>query len=146
FAISYTPSASALATLRSRSAARPLPDRTLLAFGDPAYGTARGADSERGFDFTPLPQTRAEIMGIRSLYPPNSSRIYLGAEAREENVKAEQLDQFRFIHFAAHGHYDEEQPARSGIVLSASADPKQDGVLEVPEIMRLRLRAEMVSL
>ena len=139
FAVGYAPSASVLAALRSRSEGSSKPSRILLAFGDPVY-------TARGFDFTRLPNTRAEVTAIRSLYPADASRVYLGAEASEESVKGEQLDQYRFLHFAAHGYYDEEQPLRSGIVLSLSGDSRQDGVLQVPEIMRLRLRAEMVSL
>src|SRR5260221_13836720 len=68
------------------------------------------------------------------------------SSAREETVKSEPLDPYRFIHFALHGFYDEEQPARSGIALSVNADSRDDGILQVREIMRLRLRAEMVTL
>ena len=67
-------------------------------------------------------------------------------EAREETVKSEPLDPYRYIHFAVHGLYDEEQPARSGIALSVRAGSREDGILQVREIMRLRLRAQMVTL
>src|SRR2546426_672574 len=76
FAIGYAPSASVLAALRSRSEGSSKPSRILIAFGDPVY-------TARGFDFTRLPNTRAEVTAIRSLYPADASRVYLGAEASE---------------------------------------------------------------
>ena len=153
FAISYSPSASALATLRARFQQNAPPARTLLAFGDAVYSetaTARRAEPEmireRGGGLTQLPHTRAEVNGIRALFPAAGSNAYLGAAATEETVKGAPLDQYRLIHFAVHGIYDEEQPARSGIALSIAPESRQDGILQVPEIMRLRLRAEMVTL
>jgi CHAT domain-containing protein len=147
FAISYSPSASALATLRNRLKESVPPPKALLAFGDALYAPPGvGRQSERGLGFTQLPHTRTEVTAIRSLFPAGGSRVYLGAEARKDTVQAEQLDQYRFVHFAVHGRYDEEHPARSGIALSQSAESRQDGILQVPEIMRLRLRAEMVAL
>ena len=153
FAVSYSPSASVLATLRDRLHGSAPPEKALLAFGDAVYAAAgaRGGPApvvsgERGFDLTQLPNTRTEVTGIRALFPAATSRVYLGAEAREETVKGEPLDPYRFIHFAVHGLYDEEQPARSGIAMSMSANSREDGILQVREIMRLRLRAEMVTL
>lgn len=50
------------------------------------------------------------------------------------------------MHFAAHGIIDEAYPARSGIVLSAEQDSKEDGVLQTSEVMRLKLNADLVTL
>jgi CHAT domain-containing protein len=153
FAVSYSPSASVLATLRDRLKVGTPPAKELLAFGDAVYSpastpasSALGQFSERGLDFTQLPYTRTEVTAIRSLFAAGASRIFMGAEAREETLKSVPLDPYRFIHFAVHGLYDEEQPARSGIALSVNADSREDGILQVREIMRLRLRAEMVTL
>ena len=153
FAVSYSPSASVLATLRGRSREGSPPTKELLAFGDAVYSpagapgrSARGQSSERGLDLTQLPHTRTEVTSIRSLFSTGASRVYMGAEAREDTVKSEPLDPYRFIHFAVHGLYDEEKPERSGIALSVNPDSREDGILQVREIMRLRLRAEMVTL
>jgi len=172
FAISYAPSASALTSIGSKtrgpSGAQP---KLLLAFGDPVYSqaatsaraTTRGSNerpgersteeatplgsySERGPDLISLPHTRAEVTGISSLYPRQQSQAYLGRDAREEVVKAERLDQYRYIHFAAHALIDESFPARSGIVLSLDDSSKEDGILRMIEIMRLKLNADMVTL
>ncbi len=171
FAITYAPSASALAAIIARSRRPSASTKSLLAFGDPVYerdvknptpvmatasdsvtSSAGGAAflmnsyAERGFDFTRLPNTRHEVLAISELYARDQSQIYFGAEAREETVKSAKLDQYRIIHFAAHALIDDKVPSRSGIVLSLNEDPTEDGVLQMSEIMRLRLNAELVTL
>jgi CHAT domain-containing protein/tetratricopeptide (TPR) repeat protein len=146
FAISYAPSASALAALRALKQNNAAEAKGIIAFGDPVYGKDESAATERGFDFRQLPYTRAEVNEIAALFPPPERRVFLGADAREQNVKAELLSQYRYVHFAAHALIDEERPARSGIVLSAAADSKEDGALQMSEVMRLKLNADLVTL
>ncbi len=155
FAISYAPSASALAALRAFKLNNKAEAKGIVAFGDPVYGkdetaTANGDATERGYDFRQLPYTRAEVNEIAALFPPSERRVFLGAAAREQNVKAEPLGQYRYVHFAAHALIDEEHPARSGIMLSAptaiNADSKEDGALQMSEVMRLKLNADLVTL
>ena len=136
FAIAYAPSASALAGLRTRAGAAV--GGTLLAMGDPVYGPAAGL-AERGVGLAQLPNTRGEVTAIGALFGAGERRIYLGAEAKVGQLKGADLLGVRYLHVAAHGVVDEEAPGRSGVVLS-------DGVLEVPEILRLRMQAEMVTL
>jgi CHAT domain-containing protein len=155
FAISYAPSASALAGIKARRQELVPPEKRLIAFGDPVYhkrstGAPRRLVSvtsrsvvlslyrERGLALTELPYTRAEVTAIGALFPDSQREIYLGRQASEHNVKTEKLDQYNYIHFAAHGHMDEERPARSGIVLSLNDDTREDGVLQMREIMRFR--------
>jgi CHAT domain-containing protein len=148
FAIAYAPSASALFAIRQRNAATAADG--LLAFGDPM-------DSEPGSQqvnfagsaaaqFQTLPYTRKEVNDIGSLFSNPARRLFLGAEAREQTLKAEPLDRFRYLHFAAHGVIDEEYPARSGIRLSPAGDKHEDGVLQMSEVMRLKLNADLVTL
>ncbi len=170
FGITYEPSASALAAISYRKQGGVGPSKSLLAFGDPAYdretkGSSQTATAgmrgpippnhsspivtsytERGFNFTQLPNTRDEVLAIGSLYPLDQTSVYLGPEAREEAVKAARLDQYRYVHFAAHALIDDRVPARSGIVLSLVGDSKEDGVLQMGEIMRLKLNANLVTL
>jgi CHAT domain-containing protein len=151
FAISYAPSASALAALRSLKKINAAEAKGIIAFGDPVYvkdeaAMANGDATERGFDFRQLPYTRAEVNGIAELFPPNERRVFLGADAHEANLKAEPLNQYRYAHFAAHALIDEERPARSGIVLSTATDSKEDGALQMSEVMRLKLNADLVTL
>ncbi len=160
FAISYAPSASALASIKGRD--HSTPPKALLAFGDPDYddppavrkGTSSASGSppaalssfERGVVFNRLPYTRAEVAAISSLFPAASERVYVGAEAREQAIKAEKLSDYRFIHLAAHGYVNEERPARSGIVLSLANRQKEDGVLQMREVLQLKLNADLVTL
>lgn len=161
FDISYAPSATALAAIKERSAAAPRTSKGIIAFGDPIYVNEKsaGADSavaasqrplaaatERGFDFKQLPYTRTEVNGIASLFSADERRTFLGADAQEETVKTEDLSRYRYVHFAAHGMIDEQVPARSGIVLSAPGDSKEDSILRMSEVMRLKLNAELVTL
>lgn len=102
--------------------------------------------TERGFSFTPLPYTRDEVLAISKLFPASQRQVYLGADAREETVKSAKLEDFRYIHFASHGFIDEAKPGRSGIVLSRDPKSSEDGVLQMGEIMRLKLNADLVTL
>jgi CHAT domain-containing protein len=169
FAIVYGPSASALVTVEEMNR-RVMSHRKLLAFGDPLIIAENGfpkiapesrsseSDSrlhrpslsedyaERGFSLARLPYTRDEVVGIGKLFPLDQRQLYLGADAREENVKSEELDDFRYIHFATHGFLDELHPGRSGIFLSRAPDSKEDGILQTGEIMRLKLNADIVTL
>ena len=146
FAVSYAPSATALAAIRESRGGANAPAKGLIAFGDPVYTTAPRAGAERGFSFNQLPYTRTEVNAIASLFEAAERRTYLGAEAREERVKTEDLGAYRYVHFAAHGMIDEKYPGRSGIALSPAGDPREDGVLQMGEVMRLKLRADLVTL
>ncbi|HQR35472.1 MAG TPA: CHAT domain-containing protein [Blastocatellia bacterium] len=156
FAISYAPSASALAALRHLSP-NSAEARGFIGFGDPVYAKAEPEIApnaqirERGFDFRQLPYTRTEVTEIAALFPATERRILLGAEADEANVKSEPLEKYRYVHFATHALVDEEYPARSAIVLSAptgdeATDKKEDGALQMAEVMRLKLNADLVTL
>jgi CHAT domain-containing protein len=162
FAISYAPSASALAAIREMNSRRASNSTGIVAFGDPDYtnlqsATRKAANSpleknspaslaEPLFEFRQLPYTRTEVNEIAALFPATERRIFLGAEAHEEHVKTTDLSHYRYVHFAAHGKIDEEYPARSGIVLSLQGDSKEDGALQLSEVMRLKLNADLVTL
>ncbi len=108
--------------------------------------TASNEYAERGFSLTRLPFTRDEVVGIANLYPASQRQIYLGEDAREETVKSEKLDAYRYIHFASHGFIDESHPGRSGILFSRLPNSSEDGVLQMGEIMRLKMNADLVTL
>jgi CHAT domain-containing protein len=112
----------------------------------PSSDIASAEYAERGFSLTRLPFTRDEVLGIRSLYSPSQRQVYLGEDAREEAVKSEKLDAYRYIHFASHGFIDESHPERSGILFSRTPNSNEDGVLQMSEILRLKLNADLVTL
>lgn len=161
--ISYVPAALALRAIRQRPMHGDQAAKQLLAFGDPIYArrsrhrtkpaTAQDTTTralafytERGFNFTRLPYTRAEVTGIGQLHPAHEQQIYLGHQAQEETLKREKLEQYRYVHFATHGIINEEKPARSGFALSPGDHSSEDGVLQLSEIMRLKLNADVVTL
>ena len=172
FSIVYGPSASALVVVKEMNREEDYPLKTLLAFGDPIIDVpARPAENgvqatralsqepepksaatvaeeyaERGFSFSRLPYTRAEVLAIGKLYSPNQRQVYLGERAREETVKTENLEDYRYIHFASHAFVDEIHPSRSGILFSRDSLSTEDGVLQMGEIMRLKLNADLVTL
>src|SRR5262249_23275751 len=80
------------------------------------------------------------------LYGARQSKVYTGAEAREERVKAE-APGYRVLHFATHGILDTTSPMYSHLVLSQQADhSEEDGLLEAWEVMDLDLNADVVVL
>ena len=160
--VSYVPSGTILDVLRRASknenAARPF-----LGVGDVVYENQGGAgrtipapDTVRGrvlrgvADFSgmrlqDLPQTREEVKEIGKIVGSDAV-ILLGKDATETAFKKEPLDQFRVLHLAVHGLADTQYPERSALVLGTDPKSGDDGLLQVREIIRLRLNAELTTL
>lgn len=133
FEISYTPSASVLANLKSRDEAAK-PAKSFLAFAAPDYGakaangnnetlaaqTTRSILGEnRTWNLTDLQFAKTEAESIAKLFPAGQAAVFTGADATETRVKSSDLlSQYRYLHFAVHGLIDEEQPQFSSLVLS----------------------------
>jgi CHAT domain-containing protein len=83
-----------------------------------------------------------EARAIGALYQPNS-RLLTGAAATESSFKRVAGD-FRIVHLATHGHFNKLNPLLSGLELEA--DRVDDGLLQVHEVLGLRLAAELVTL
>ena len=130
-AVSYAPSIMVLREMmRLRSGAGAA--RTLLALGNPA-GDAADA----------LPDAETEVRRIARIYG-HSSRILVGADAREDRWKA-LAPGYRVIHLAAHGLLDDASPMYSSLQLARSqATGSDDGRLEAWEIMSVPLKAELL--
>ena len=92
----------------------------------------------------PLPEAEAEVKGLGRLYGAAHSKIYLGAEAREDRAKNE-AGEFRVLHFATHGVLNDAAPMYSHLVL-AQGDRNEDGLLEAWELTQMDLRADLVVL
>jgi CHAT domain-containing protein len=151
-AVSYAPSLTVLremAKARRRDASNhPESSRgNLLAFGNPALGkeaAARTTIALRDEKLDPLPEAEAEVKGLGRLYGAARSKIYFGAEAREDRAKNEAGD-FKVLHFATHGVLNNAAPMYSYLAL-APGDKDEDGFLEAWELMRMDLRADLVVL
>ena len=136
FEISYAPSLAVLremAALRGKRNSRAAVPLDLFAVANPRLSD-------------PLPATEAEVEGLRQIYGPGRSKVYLGEAAQEDKFKAEAA-QFRVLHLATHGLLNNASPMYSQVVLASPAEsPNEDGLLEAWEIMKLDLQADLVVL
>jgi CHAT domain-containing protein len=78
------------------------------------------------------------------LYGARRSKVYVGAAAREDRLKAE-AGQARILHFATHGVLNNAAPLYSYLAL-AQGDKNEDGLLEAWELMQLDLKADLAVL
>jgi len=152
-AVSYVPSLTVLREMRAERGKRP-PGRqgdptvyALLALGNPAIGKEtieRAALTLRDEKLDPLPEAEKEVKALGQLYGGARSKIYIGAEAREDRLKAEAA-QARVLHFATHGILNDAAPMYSHLVL-AQGDKNEDGLLEAWELMQMDLHADLAVL
>jgi CHAT domain-containing protein len=150
-AIAYAPSLTALREMskprggKKDSAGSPI----LLAFGNPALGTqtiARARSVLMDEKLDPLPEAERQVNVMKQIYGVAKSRVYIGAEAREERAKAE-AGNYRILHLATHGILNDSSPMYSHVLLARAEDAaKEDGVLEAWEIMKLNLNTDLAVL
>jgi predicted secreted protein len=132
-AVSYAPSITVLREMMRVHRDTPA-SRTLLAFGNPS------ADAQDA-----LPETATEVHRLAEIYGA-SSRVLVGADAREDRWKAEAPD-YRVVHLATHGVLDDASPLYSHLLLARpERGSKDDGLLEAWEIMNVPLNADLVIL
>ena len=148
-AIAYAPSLTALRemTRRHQNRRAASASTTLLALGNPLLGRqtmSRAALSLRDEKLDALPEAEQEVRAVRRLYGLSQSKVYTGAEAREDRVKSE-ASQARVLHFATHGMLNNASPMYSYLAL-AEGGAGEDGLLEAWELMQLELRAELAVL
>jgi len=135
-----------LASLRPERTSREAKPR-LLALADPAIAgstASRVRAQERDLALGPLPDAAREARTIASLYG-RASEVLIGAAAKESVLKRD-AGSFDVIHLATHGILDERAPLFSALVLAASPEDGEDGLLEAREIADLTLRARLVVL
>jgi CHAT domain-containing protein/Tfp pilus assembly protein PilF/ketosteroid isomerase-like protein len=148
-AISYAPSLTVLRemTRRRKKLGADVAPATLLALGNPLIGKAtmnRAALVLRDGKLDPLPEAEQEVKALRQLYGVSRSKVYIGAEAREDRLKSE-AGQARVLHFAAHGMLNNASPMYSHLAL-AEGGAGEDGLLEAWELTQLDLKADLAVL
>lgn len=160
YAIAYAPSLSSLWEIIKRGRRDGTKHKKdILAFGDPVYGPAEDQDnsqnssdifqdfySSSAFKFFRLKYSGVEVQRIAALFNKNREEIYQRESASEQVLKNLDLEDFKIIHFAAHGLIDDQNPARSSIVLSLDSKSQEDGFVQMREIYNLKMRADLVSL
>jgi CHAT domain-containing protein len=158
--VSYAPSASVLWRLRTAPIAESR--RPLLAIGAVDYKMVRalpnsvehgsvaavivrGLAELSGSRLEDLPASRDEVLTIAQIAGPNA-KLLLGQNATESAFKTLPLSDFRVIHLATHAAADPQYADRAALVLGIAQNTADDGLLQVREIMRLPLKAELVTL
>jgi CHAT domain-containing protein len=150
YTISYAPSLGVLREMvkKTRRVSRES-TTTLLALGNPKIGTETADKATFALmdeTLVPLPEAERRVRALGRLYGPRASRIYVGADAREELLKQE-AGRYRILHIATHGIINHSSPLYSQLVLATSPDnPGEDGLLEAWELMNLDLNADLVVL
>ena len=148
-AIAYAPSLTVLRemTKRRQVDAAHASRATLLALGNPVLGAEtlkRAALTLRDGKLDPLPEAEQEVRALGRLYGAGRSKVYVGAEAREERVKTE-ASGAKILHFATHGILNNASPMYSHLAL-AEGGAGEDGLLEAWELMQLNLHADLAVL
>ncbi len=150
YAISYAPSLTVLNEMIAKRRQRQNNDQmVLLGIGNPWLGNQRVARAGKvpmTEQLGPLPEAERQVKILGQLYGPGRSKIYIGAEAREDRVKLE-AGRYRILQLATHAILNNANPMYSDVVLSQPAgDSTEDGLLEAWEIMDLDLKADLVVL
>jgi CHAT domain-containing protein/tetratricopeptide (TPR) repeat protein len=148
-AIAYAPSLTVLREMmrRPKNRGADAASATLLALGNPMPGKEtinRAAMTVRDGKLEPLPEAEQEVKALRQLYGTSRSKVYVGAEAREDRVKSE-AGQARILHFATHGMLNNASPMYSHLAL-AEGGANEDGLLEAWELTQLDLKADLAVL
>jgi CHAT domain-containing protein/tetratricopeptide (TPR) repeat protein len=151
---------SATLWLRWRASPPPAAPTPLLALADPVLpGMGPGMDSGRavvrgpaeraaifagGLRLGALPFARQEgRSAVRHL--DGESALRIGGEASEGFLKTTDLRRFGILHFATHAVLDDQNPERSGVLLTP-APATEDGLLQIREIVPLHLDGRIVVL
>jgi CHAT domain-containing protein/Tfp pilus assembly protein PilF len=140
-AVSYAPSLTAVREILRKP---DVPDTlAVLAMGKEDF-TPAGVPPASMLARAPLPDAGRQVRLIQGLYEPGRAAAYLGDDASEDRFKRE-APRYPVLHLATHGVLDEASPLYSHVVLTPGS-PREDGLLEAWEIMRLTLDAEVVVL
>jgi CHAT domain-containing protein len=147
--INYAPSLTVLREMskRRRNLVSTRAPATLLALGNPALGREtvdRTRMTLRDGNLEPLPEASDEVKALARLYGAQRSKVYVGAEAREDRVMSE-ANRASVLHFTTHGTLNNASPMYSHLTL-AEGGANDDGLLEAWELMQLDLKAELAVL
>ena len=167
FAVVNYPSVASIVALRAARASRPA-KTNLLGVGAPLFEGPSGDDGARRGELLrglasarladlsvlrklpPLPDTKAELLSIMSALNASGSRLLLGADANERDIRRMPLDQYGVVVFATHGLVAGEMTGYAEPALALTppieASIEDDGLLSASEAAQLRLNADWVIL
>jgi CHAT domain-containing protein len=148
YAISYAPSLTALGaiyTLRARPKPRRAASPTLLALVNPELSPAietRINSILPAEKTAQAPDAQNEVDELIKLYGERRVAVLAGPNASEDRLKAE-AGKYDLLSLDVHGVLNETAPLFSFAALSAGAEAKEDGALEVREIFDLDLKSDL---
>jgi CHAT domain-containing protein len=146
YVVRYTPSATALSLERPGRS-----DGGIVAVGNPIFGvpadSLAGAAWASGPRLAPLPNTARELASLEGLANGRALTVLSGSEASAERVRAlPQLPGAGIVHLATHGDVNEAEPDRSGLWLAPDSAGSGPSRLEVADVLRMKLTADLVTL
>lgn len=104
----------------------------------------------RGYEDEPLgnlPGSRDEALAaVGALGPLMKTDLLLGRDATETAFKGAQLSARKVIHLGVHGTASPDDAEKAALVFLSDPTADEDGILEVPEIVRLQLHSDLVVL
>ncbi len=161
------PSFSVLAALQNEPVHKQ-PEHLIAVFADPVFDSdetlsgptalpAEQRDLDQALrqmgdnDRVPLPRLGASLQeaeAIEKLTAPEERLIATGFSANFEKVMGGSLSNYRIIHFATHGFFNDEHPELSGLILSRvdESGSRRNGFLRIENIYDLNLNADLVVL
>lgn len=147
--VSYAPSASTFALMRSLPGNEDAPG-SLLAVGGVPYrgrpGTTRGVATPGMKDLGDLPGSKEEVKIASAASDINHKTILTDSAATETAVKHADLEHRSIVHLAVHGIADPVHPDHAALVLLSDSAAHEDGLLDAHEISDMRLNADVVVL
>jgi len=155
FEVTSAPSATLIAALRRRDAARATTFLRVAIFADGVYGwddprrPATGGANPRGSTgWGPLDDSLQEVAALRALVPEEQRLEALGLSASKEAFLQLSPGEFKIVHVAAHGEVHPQRPELSRLVFSQFSKTGEpvDGDLRFAEIYDLSLRTDLVVL
>ena len=105
--------------------------------GEPAESVLAMAPARTGLQFS-----QQEATSVAGLFPKD--RLLLVGNRATESAFKNASGRYQVLHLATHGYFNKFNPLLSGLELEA--DGREDGRLEVHEILALRLNARLVVL
>jgi CHAT domain-containing protein len=111
--------------------------RDLLLIGDPVQ-------AER--EFEALPNASAEMRRIQEHFPPEGLTVFGQSRAVPAAYALSGPDQFRYIHFVAHGTASRLSPLDSAVILSPAPQDLEDFKLYARDIVHHPLQARLVTI
>jgi CHAT domain-containing protein len=145
FEISYAPSASSLVRLAERSR-YPSSRKDLVAVSVPEPPGSSNFLFGQPIRLSKLKYAGEEIEVIGRFFTEDNRRVLDGPRAAEGRLKLFPLGEFRYIHFAVHGIFDDKNWRRSGLLLWREKGSTEDGILQLRDIFLLDLHSDLVVL